>query len=187
MEMIEKTLGQVINGLAKDYPNNTAVKYTTRDYSRTWKEFDEETNKVAKAFMSLGVKKGDKVAIWATNIPEWLLTLFGAAKCGAVLVTVNTNYKVFELEYLLSQSDTKVLVMMGGFKDANYVNIVEQLLPHVHEAKDGYVKDDKLPFLERIVFAGEETPAGLLNFKDLDKYAEKVSDEDLKKRQTEFD
>ena len=79
--------------------------------------------------MSLGVKKGDKVAIWATNIPEWLLTLFGAAKCGAILVTVNTNYKIFELEYLLTQSDTKVLVMMGGFKDSNYVDIVNELFP----------------------------------------------------------
>ncbi|MEG2274466.1 MAG: AMP-binding protein, partial [Clostridia bacterium] len=124
MEIIDKTLGEVIKNLARDIPNNMAVKYTNRDYSRTWKEFDEETDKIAKAFMALGVKKGDKIAIWATNIPEWLLTLFGAAKCGAILVTININYKVFELEYLLAQSDTKFLIMMGGFKDSNYVDIV---------------------------------------------------------------
>lgn len=188
MEMIEKTLGQVIKDLAKKYPDNTAVKYATRDYCRTWKEFDEETDKVAKAFMALGIKKGDKVAIWATNIPEWLLTLFGAAKCGAVLVTVNTNYKVFELEYLLSQSDTKLLVMQGIYRDTNYVNIVKQLIPGLENFRDGAVTDEKLPFLERIVYAGEEeTPAGLLNFKDLDRFAAEISDKDLEERQKEFD
>ena len=91
MQIIEKTLGQIINGLARDIPERTAVEYTTRNYHRTWKEFDADTDKVAKGLISIGVKKGDKVAIWATNIPEWLLTLFGAAKCGAILVTVNTT------------------------------------------------------------------------------------------------
>ena len=124
MQIIEKTLGQIINGLARDIPERTSVEYTTRSYRSTWREFDSDTDKVAKGLISLGVKKGDKVAIWATNIPEWLLTLFGAAKSGAILVTVNTNYKIFELEYLLTQSDTKELVMMGGFTDSNYVDIV---------------------------------------------------------------
>lgn len=87
MQTIEKTLGQIINGLAHDIPDRTAVEYTTRKYKRTWEEFDRDTDLVARGFMSLGVQKGDKVAIWATNIPEWLLTCFGAAKCGAILVT----------------------------------------------------------------------------------------------------
>jgi len=187
MEMINKTLGQVINELAINYPTNQAVKYTTIDYNRTWKEFDEETDRVAKAFMALGINKGDKVAIWATNIPEWLLTLFGAAKCGAILVTVNTNYKVFELEYLLSQSDTKLMVMMGGFKDSNYVDIIYNLIPGFKDSQEGKVDDKHLPFLDRIVFAGDGTPAGFINFKNMMKYAEKVSDEELKNRQATLD
>ncbi len=186
MEMIEKTLGQIINGLAQQYPDREAVKYHTRDYCRTWKQFDEETDKVAKAFMSLGVKKGDHVAIWATNIPEWLLTLFGAAKCGAVLVTVNTNYKVFEVEYLLTQADVKLLVMEKGFKDCNYVDIVNTLFADLKNSKDGYVKNKRIPFMERIVYAGEETPSGMLNFADMLKLADNVSDEELKQRQTQF-
>ncbi|MEG1663192.1 MAG: AMP-binding protein, partial [Clostridia bacterium] len=182
MEIIDKTLGEVIKNLARDIPNNMAVKYTNRDYSRTWKEFDEETDKIAKAFMALGVKKGDKIAIWATNIPEWLLTLFGAAKCGAILVTININYKVFELEYLLAQSDTKFLIMMGGFKDSNYVDIVNTLLPSLATSADGLVKTDKLPFLERIIFAGAGTPDGMLNFKELFEYATNTSDHDFAER-----
>lgn len=187
MEMINKTLGDVIRGLAHDYPERQAVKFTTRDYERTWREFDEETDKVAKGLMALGVKKGDKVAIWATNIPEWHLTLFGAAKCGAILVTVNTNYKVFELEYLLTQSDTKVLVMMGGFKDSNYVDIVNKLVPDLQSAKDGKVSPKNLPFLDRIVYAGEGTPDGMLNFKDLIKLSEKTSDEEYAARTATLD
>ena len=187
MQTIEKTLGQIINELARDIPDKTAIKYTTRDYCRTWREFDEETDKVAKGLMSLGVQKGDKVAIWATNIPEWLLTLFGAAKCGAILVTVNTNYKVFELEYLLTQSDTKVLVMMGGFKDSNYVDIVNTLIPELKNSKDGKVSHPSLPFLERVVFAGDHTPDGMLNFASLIKAGEAFDDEKFRERERSLD
>lgn len=187
MEMIQKTLGDVIRGLAKDYPDRQAIKYTTRDFERTWRELDEETDKVAKGLMALGVKKGDKVAIWATNIPEWLLTLFGAAKCGAILVTVNTNYKVFELEYLLTQSDTKVLVMMGGFKDANYVDIIDNLIPALKSSDGGKVSEKHLPFLERIVYAGDGTPSGMMNFKDLFRLSESVSDAEYAERTASLD
>ena len=103
MEFLNKTVGQIINENAIKYADRTAIKYTTNSYERTWKELDEESDQIAKGFMALGVKKDDKVAIWATNVPEWFLTLFASAKIGAVLVTVNTNYKVFEAEYLLSQ------------------------------------------------------------------------------------
>lgn len=187
METINKTLGDVIRGLARDIPDNQAVKYTTRDYARTWREFDEETDKIAKGFMALGVQKGDKVAIWATNIPEWILTLFGAAKCGAILVTVNTNYKVFELEYLLTQSDTKVLVMMGGFKDSNYVDIINSLCPSLKDSQDGKAHQKALPFLERVIFAGDGTPDGMMNFKQLFKLAQTVSDEEYAERTASLD
>lgn len=187
MKIINDTLGGILHGLAKTMPERVAVKYSTRDYCRTWKEFDEETDRVAKAFMALGIEKGDKVAIWATNIPEWLLTLFGSAKCGAILVTVNTNYKVFELEYLLSQSDTKMLVMMGGFKGNDYVGTVNMLIPSLAESEEGKVSVKKLPFLDRIVFAGANVPAGMLGFDDMLAYADKISDEQLREREESLD
>lgn len=187
MQTIEKTLGQIINGLAHDIPDRTAVEYTTRKYKRTWEEFDRDTDLVARGFMSLGVRKGDKVAIWATNIPEWLLTCFGAAKCGAILVTVNTNYKIFELEYLLTQSDTKVLVMMGGFKDSNYVNIVNELVPEIKDATDGKVSHPALPFLERIIFADGVTPNGYMGFDKLMKLGEEFPEEELCAREATLD
>lgn len=166
MEFIENTLGGVLDGLSKNNPNGWAVRYTDRNYFRTWKELNDEADLIARGMMSLGVKKGDHVAIWATNTPEWILTLFAAAKIGAVLVTVNTNFKIFELEYLLRQSDTKLLVMIGGFKNNDYVATVNELLPEL-KTTSGEIESEHLPFLKRVVFAGKETPEGMLNFEDL--------------------
>lgn len=166
MEFIENTLGGVLDDLSKTNPNGWAVRYTDRNYFRTWKELNDEADLIARGMMSLGVKKGDHVAIWATNTPEWILTLFAAAKIGAVLVTVNTNFKIFELEYLLRQSDTKLLVMIGGFKNNDYVATVNELLPEL-KTTSGEIESEHLPFLKRVVFAGKETPEGMLNFEDL--------------------
>ncbi len=166
MDFIENTLGGVLDDLSKHNPNGWAVRYTDRNYFRTWKELNDEADLIARGMMSLGVKKGDHVAIWATNTPEWILTLFAAAKIGAVLVTVNTNFKIFELEYLLRQSDTKLLVMIGGFKNNDYVATVNELLPEL-KTTSGEIESEHLPFLKRVVFAGKETPEGMLNFEDL--------------------
>lgn len=166
MEFIENTLGGVLDDLSKHNPNGWAVRYTDRNYFRTWKELNDEADLIARGMMSLGVKKGDHVAIWATNTPEWILTLFAAAKIGAVLVTVNTNFKIFELEYLLRQSDTKLLVMIGGFKNNDYVATVNELLPEL-KTTSGEIESEHLPFLKRVVFAGKKTPEGMLNFEDL--------------------
>lgn len=166
MEFIENTLGGVLDDLSKNNPNGWAVRYTDRNYFRTWKELNDEADLIARGMMSLGVKKGDHVAIWATNTPEWILTLFAAAKIGAVLVTVNTNFKIFELEYLLRQSDTKLLVMIGGFKNNDYVATVNEILPEL-KTTSGEIESEHLPFLKRVVFAGKETPEGMLNFEDL--------------------
>lgn len=166
MEFIENTLGGVLDDLSKNNPNGWAVRYTDRNYFRTWKELNDEADLIARGMMSLGVKKGDHVAIWATNTPEWILTLFAAAKIGAVLVTVNTNFKIFELEYLLRQSDTKLLVMIGGFKNNDYVATVNELLPEL-KTTSGEIESEHLPFLKRVIFAGKETPEGMLNFEDL--------------------
>ncbi len=161
------TVGDLLSKVAEEYPNDNAITYTDRDYKRTWKEFNEEVEKVAKNFLRIGVRKGDHVAIWATNTPEWLLTLFAATKIGAILVTVNTNYKVFELEYLLRQSDTKVLVMNQGFKDSNYIQIINELCPKLKDSEPNNYSDDSLPFLKSVIVSGDETPAGMMNFKEL--------------------
>ena len=177
----EKTIGQQLEEVAALYPDDEAVKYTDRDYRRTWKEFSDEVDVIARGFLSMGIKKGDHIAIWATNVPEWMLTFFACVKIGAILVTVNTAYKVFELEYLLSQSDSKILVMIDKWKKSDYVEIVNQLIPTLKDQDPENLDVPELPFLKNIFFAGEGTPAGMINFRELYKRAESVSYEDFRK------
>jgi len=187
MEEINKTVGAVLKDMVRIHPDHTAITYTKLPYKRTWAEFDEETDKVARGLMALGLKKGDHLAIWATNVPEWLQTLFATAKIGVVLVTVNTNYKIFELEYLLKQSDAKALVLIEGFKDSSYAEIVARLCPELKDATDGKVSTKRFPVLERIIFAGENSPQGMLNFSRLMELAEQVSQEELQRVQDGLD
>lgn len=188
-KLMEVTVGEQVENVAREFPNDLAVKYITRDYERTWCEFNDEIDKIAKGFIAAGVKKGDHVAIWATNVPEWLLTLFACSKIGAVLVTVNTNYKVFELEYVLRQSDAKVLVMIKGTKHVDYVSIVNEILPDLKEQTPNALSFEKLPFLKSIIVEGsqKDAPAGMLGFEELFKYAEAVSDEQLAEIKSSLD
>lgn len=163
-ELWDKTIGRQLDELALNYPDNDAVVYNDVPYRRTWKEFNDECNLIARGLLELGVGKGDHVAIWATNVPEWLLTFYATIKIGAVLVTVNTAYKVFELEYLLRQSDSKVLVMIDGWKSNSYVDIINELCPTLVNQNPERLKLPMLPCLKNILYVGEKTPAGMLNF-----------------------
>lgn len=177
---MEITVGNMLEKVANQYPNDEAIKYITRDYRRTWSEFNEEVDKIAKGFMAIGINKGDHVAIWATNVPEWILTLFACAKIGAILVTVNTNYKVFELEYLLRQSDAKALVMIKGTKYAEYVSIISELCPTLKNQEPNKLDFPMLPFLKSIIVEGEDSdaPAGTMGFEKLFELANSVSDKE---------
>lgn len=176
--LISITVSALLEKVVKMYPDDQAVKYTDRPFNMTWRQFDDEVNRIARGFLAMGIEKGDHVAIWATNVPEWLLTLFATAKIGAVLVTVNTNYKVFELEYLLRQSDSKALVMIKGFKDADYVGIVNELCPTLKDCKPGEYNNPMLPFLKDIVYVGDgPTPAGMYDWNDLRTMGEAVPEE----------
>ena len=111
-ELIDLTFPQVLDKMVECFPDQYCFKYTTLDYTRTYEEFRDDVDTFARALVSMGVKAGSKVAIWATNVPAWYITFWAATKIGAVLVTVNTAYKIHEAEYLLRQSDTHTLVMV---------------------------------------------------------------------------
>ena len=178
-DFMTHTVGQQLERVAAAFPHKEAIQYTDRPYRRTWQEFNDECDRIAKGFLAHGVKKGDKIAIWATNVPEWLLTLFAACKIGAVLVTVNTAYKVFELEYLLKQSDTKLLVMIDGYKGTSYVEIVRELCKGLGKRWEHL--NPMLPFLDEVVYAGAgDCPAGMTPWAQLEKDGEQIPDEALR-------
>lgn len=178
-KLIEITVGGMLEEMAERYPEHECVLYTDRPFRKTYSEFNSICNSVAKSFMKMGIKKGDHVAMWATNVPEWLITLFATAKIGAVLVTVNTNYKIFELEYLLKQSDSSTLVLIDGFKDSNYVQILNELCPELKESKPGEFNSEKLPFLKNVISVSENKYPGMFSWSELMDMGREVPDEEL--------
>ncbi|OQB11818.1 MAG: Long-chain-fatty-acid--CoA ligase [Firmicutes bacterium ADurb.Bin193] len=149
--LIDLTFGEVLEKVAKEFPDQYAFKYTTRDYTCTYKEFLEEVDNAAKSLMAMGVKKGDHVAIWATNYPHWFITFWAAVRMGAVLVTVNSSYKIHEAEYLLRQSDTHTLVMIDGYKDSDYVAIINEICPELATSEPGKLNSARLPMLKNVI------------------------------------
>ena len=151
-DLIDLTFPQVLDRMVEEFPDQYAFKYTTLDYTRTYSEFRRDVDNFARALVSLGVKAGSKVAIWATNVPAWFITFWAATKLGAVLVTVNTAYKIHEAEYLLRQSDTHTLVMIESALDSNYRNIINEICPEITKTRAGQpLHCKRLPFLRNVI------------------------------------
>lgn len=154
-ELIDLTFGQVLDRLVEEFPDQYCFKYTTLDYTRTYREFRKDVDDFARALVSMGVRPGSKVSIWATNVPAWYITFWATVKIGAVLVTVNTAYKSHEAEYLLSQSDTHTLVMIDKALDSNYQQIINDLCPEIAKNKAGEpLHCKRLPFLRNVITVG---------------------------------
>ncbi|MCB4204297.1 AMP-binding protein [Deferribacterales bacterium Es71-Z0220] len=184
--IIEKTIGDYLKEIVEKFPKNDAVVYPFRNIRLNYKEFDALTDKLAKGLLASGLKKGDHVAIWAHNIPEWIYLLFATAKIGVVTVTVNTLYKAHELKYLLNQSDSKALFMVKGLK-SDYVETIYEILPELKNANDTKINNESLPLLEKIYFIGENTPNGMIDFNTLYDMAEKISDAELEQVKKSLD
>ncbi|MCD8043482.1 MAG: AMP-binding protein [Tannerellaceae bacterium] len=177
MDLQEKTLGQWLEHWAKTTPDKEYIVYSDRNLRFTWKQFNERVDKMAKGLLSIGVTKGTHVGIWATNVPDWLTFLFAGAKIGAVLVTVNTNYKQSELEYLVENADIHTLCITEGVFDGNYVDMVNTMLPELKESQRGFLKSKRFPYLKNIVYIGQEKYRGLYNTPELLLLGENISDE----------
>lgn len=176
---LEITIGGLLDQMAERFPDNDALVYVDRGLRYSYNEFNQVCRRVAKGLLKLGVKKGDHVSIWATNVPEWVILSFATAKIGAVLVTVNTSYRTSELEYILKQSDSGYLFLVKGFKDIDYMETLYEVVPELRSSAPGTLQSDLLPFLKQVVYIGEETPAGTINFNDLYEMADAVPDEEL--------
>ena len=183
------TIGDLLDGIADKYHDRDALVYANPSLKYNYGELRDVCNKVAKGLLKLGVKKGDHLSIWANNIPEWVITQFASAKIGAILVTVNTNYRTFELEYLLKQSDTKHLILIGGIREKEYLDMINELCPELRKANKGNLNSRRLPLLKNVIYIGNEEMEGMFNWKDVIAMGEDISnadvnDQDLRNRQT---
>ncbi len=182
-KIIEKTLGQLLRETAAKNPNQEAILYFNQNVRQTWKEFDDTVDALARGLMALGVQKGEKVAIWATNVPHWITLMFATARIGAVLLPVNTSYRERELEYLLKQSDTADIFIIEGNRDHNFVNILNSIVPELKTQNKDAISSPNFPELKRVVFMGEGSHDGMYGLEEIFALKDKVSDEEYQARQ----
>ncbi len=153
--LIDNTFPQVLDRIVEEFPDQYAFRYTTLDYTRTYSEFRDDVDDFARVLVSMGVRAGHHVTVWATNLPQWYIAFWATTKIGAVLVTMNTAYKIHEAEYLLRQSDTHTLVMIENYRDSDYKGIIEELCPELKNTLPGEpLHAKRLPFLRNIITVG---------------------------------
>ncbi|MGD7044412.1 AMP-binding protein [Jeotgalibacillus proteolyticus] len=180
--LLHRTVGDMLHQTAKAFPETEAYVYPEKGIRRSYSEFDKETDELAKAFIGLGIEKGEHVAIWSDNKRQWLLSQFATGKMGAVLVTVNTNYQEKELHYLLEQSDATTLILGEEFKGTSYIDIIQSLCPELAEGEKGALNCAALPHLKRVIVMSEQEYPGIFTWRQFEAYAQRITDQQLKEK-----
>lgn len=190
VELIDLTLGELFDQRAAELPDKEALVYNYPELGLnlrlTYGQYRDTVNQLAKGLMAMGVEKGDHVAVWATNVPEWIFLQMALAKIGGVIVTVNTNYRSAEIEYVLRQGDIKTLFLIEEFRGNNYLDSLYSVAPELKNIDNPIaetVRSEKLPRLKRAVLIGKEARTGLMLFEEVMKLADNISDDELKSRQ----
>lgn len=167
MELIDYTLGGILEKYARETPDHEFMVYPDRGLRFTYREFDERADTFARGLLEIGVTKGSKIGVWAKNVPDWMTFMFAAAKIGAVLVTVNTNYKSAEVEYIMRNADIHTMCMVNGYRDSDYVQIMYGLVPELKTAPRGSLRSAKFPELRNVIYIGQEKQRGMYNTSEL--------------------
>jgi fatty-acyl-CoA synthase len=185
--LIGRCIGQVLDDTAEHYPERDAlvVKHENRRF--TYRQLKTEIDLAARGFLSLGIKKGDRIGIWSTNSSEWVITQFATAKIGAILVNINPLNRAFELKHVLRQSECQTLLMIDGFRDANYVPILREICPEIGSSAPGSLQSENLPDLRTIVFLGETVTPGMFSWEDLLRRGQTISLDELRQRESELE
>jgi len=179
VKFFESTIGQLLDDIARTYPDRPMLVYSDRDLRYSYSEFNQRVTRLAKGLHALGVRKGDHIGIWATNVPDWLVVLFATARVGGVLVTINTSYRPLELQYVLQQSDTRFLFAIDGFRDIDYVQTIYELVPELKACPKGQLCSSRFPRLNAVVYLGHKEHRGMLKIEELFELGEAVADSDV--------
>ena len=178
-QLSERTLGDWLEHWAHVSPEREYIVYSDRDLRFTWKQFNDRVDDMARGLIAIGVTKGTHVGLWAQNVPDWLTFLYACAKIGAVCITVNTNYKQNELEYLVEDSDMHTLCLTDGTWESNYVDMAYTMLPELRECQRGHLESKRFPRLKNVVYIGQEKYRGMYNTAEILLLGENTDDEEF--------
>ncbi len=180
-QLSERTLGDWLEHWAQVSPDKEYIVYSDRDLRFTWKQFNDRVDDMARGLIAIGVTKGTHVGLWAQNVPDWLTFLYACAKIGAVCITVNTNYKQNELEYLCQDSDMHTLCLTDGTWESNYVDMAYTMLPELRECQRGHLESKRFPKLKNVVYIGQEKFRGMYNTAEILLLGENTDDEEFQR------
>ncbi len=177
--LLGMTIGDKFDQIVAEYPDNDALIVLHQDIHWCYRQLQEEVNRCARALLAIGVKPGDRVAIWAPNCSEWTLTQFATAKVGAILVNINPAYRTHELEYALNQSGARFLVTADSFRLSDYRAMLMELAPELSASPEGQLKSQKLPELECVINLSAEKYSGMWRWTDFMAQSDTVSQQDV--------
>ena len=180
MDLLTTTFGQFLEQWALLTPDKDFIVYPDRGLRFSYRTFSERVDNLAKSMLQLGIRKGDKIGIFANNVPDWLTYFFATAKIGGILVTINTNYRTHELEYLIRNSDLNTLCLVNGWRDSDYVQMIYELIPELKDSQRGFLKSEKFPELKNIIFMGPEKHRGMFNTPELILLGSQLGDQALR-------
>ena len=166
-QLSERTIGQWLEYWAARDPEREFIIYSDRDLRWTFRKFNERVDSLAKGLMSIGVKKGTHVGIWASNVPDWNTMFFACSKIGAITITVNTNFKQFEIEDLCLMSDMEVLCIVEHEKDNNFLDMTYQMLPELRTHERGKLDSVRFPNMKAVIYMGTEQHKGMYTLNEL--------------------
>jgi len=167
MQIVEYTLGEILEKWANETPDHEFMVYPDRNLRFTYREFNERVDRLAKGMLYIGIQPGQKIGIWAKNVPDWLTFMFATAKIGAILVTINTSYKLSELEYILRNADINALCLVDGYRESDYLQMIFELVPELKELSRGELHTDRFPELKNVIFIGQQKHRGMYNTQEL--------------------
>ncbi len=178
-ELTEHTLGSFLEYWAAVQPDHDFIVYPDRDLRFSYAEFNRRVDNLAKGLMSIGVEKGSKVGVWARNVPDWLTFMFATAKAGAILVTVNPLLKASEVEYILQNADIHTMCIVNGYRDSDYVEIINTLVPELKSCQRGQLSTKRFPELRNVIYIGQEKQRGMYTTAELIMMGAHVADAEL--------
>ncbi len=184
--LLGMTIGDMLDRTAQQYPDNEALVCLHQDIRWSYREFVEKVNEAARAFLAIGVKKGDRVGIWSPNRYEWTVTQFATAKVGAILVNINPSYGVHELQYALNLAGISVLVTADSFKASNYREMLYKLVPELKQSEPGKLNAEDVPDLRAVINVHEDKHDGMWTWPEFLGFANQVTAADLQKRQSQL-
>jgi fatty-acyl-CoA synthase len=165
--LLYRTIGEQFDRTVASFGDQEALIVRHQNIRWTYNEYRDQVHRLAGGLLELGISKGDRVGIWATNRFEWCLTQFATAKIGAIMVCINPAYRTFELEYVLNKVGCTALVTGEVFKTSNYLAMVQELAPELDTCTPGALSAARLPTLKTVIRTGEGSSTGMFNFEQV--------------------